>query len=205
MLFTSCAPTFSDLQSARTVGKNHIEATPLYSVSDYHEDKASYKMQNHIGIQTAYGITSRLDLRARYEYISQRDVTSPYHYSVIGFGPKFSLLENKIAFSLPIGCAFGNEIQTNWQAHPTLLFTLPVTTAKMEIELTLAPKYMITFTEDSEDYFAVNANAAFSTNLNRWAIRPEFGVLVNPGDPGFITHFSIALSVNFGREKETAK
>lgn len=101
----SCAPVFSELQSARTVGKNNFEETPSASTVFYSLGEGLESVQRHFGLQGAYGLWSRVDLRIRYEYISlPRDDGG---IGVIGIGSKFSLVEDKIAFHLPIGKAIG--------------------------------------------------------------------------------------------------
>lgn len=194
LLMQSCAPVFSDVQSARTAGDDCWEITPVFTNVNYTERGTVTGLQNHIGIHAAYGITPRIDVRIRYEYIWLKHENADLH--IIGMGPKFSLLENKIAFHLPFGFAVGKHLGNTLQVHPTLLFTFPL--VEENIEVTLAPKYLITACDDCEDVFAVNLSAALSTHLSRWAIRPEYGILFNPGYRGFVGQFSIGLSFSFG-------
>lgn len=197
VFFNSCAPVFSELQSARTVGKNKFEATPSYSSISYSEEGETGGIQNHIGTQAAYGISSKVDIRFRYEYIWFKDDEFKGGVHVVGIGPKVGLLENIIAFSLPIGRAFGDYTEDSWEMHPTMLFTLPA--VKEKLEITLAPKYLITFCEDCKDYIAVNLGLSLSSDVTKWTIRPEYGVLFIPGESGHFSHFSVGLSYVFGK------
>ena len=193
----NCAPVFSELQSARTVGKNRIELTPSYSSVNYHNEGDNDGLQNHIGLQAAYGITERIDIRARYERIWMKEGEIGDGVDILGIGPKFSLLDKKCAFYIPLGRALGEGSEDSWELHPTLLFTLPALNNK--IDLTFSPKYLITFCKDCDDLIAFNLGIALSTDLNIWAIRPEYGLLFDPGDSGHFAHFSIGFSKTFGK------
>lgn len=200
---TGCAPVFSELQSARTVGKNRVEITPSFSSVSFGEDGDNSGVQNHAGAQIAYGLTPKIDIRLRYEYIWLK-AAADEGVSIMGFGPKFSLWEDKIAFSLPVGkiiSDMGTDINgekpNTWQLHPTLLFTAPV--IKEKLDLNFSPKYLATLCTDCEDLVAVNFGLAFSSNLNKWAIRPEYGLLFSPAESGHYSHFSIGFSAAFGK------
>ena len=197
ILLYSCAPVFSELQSARTVGKNKIEFTPSLSSVHFSKNLDSEGVQNHIGIQTAYGITQKLDIRARYERFWLKEGDRQDGLSVVGIGPKVSLVENKIAFFIPIGKSFSEDILDTWGIHPTLLFTLPALRDK--IDLTLSPKYLWTFCDHCDDFIAVNLGVSLSTDLNKWAIRPEYGLLFNPGESGYFGQFSLGFSTVFSK------
>jgi hypothetical protein len=199
LILQGCAPVFSELQSARTVGDNRVEFTPSISTVDYTEDGEREGLQNHIGLQAAYGITDKIDIRARYERIWIKEEGIDEGVSVFGIGPKFSLLENKIALYIPIGRAFGDETEETWQIHPTLLLTYPAVEDKLDI--TLSPKYLITLCEGCEDLIAVNLGLSFGNDLKQWSIRPEYGILFNPGESGYFGQFSIGYSTTFGGNK----
>ena len=170
--FQNCAPVFSELQSARMVGKNKVEITPSYSSITISEDGESDGLQNHIGLQAAYGISEKLDIRARYELIWMKGSEISENVSILGIGPKFSAIQNWLAFYIPIGRAFGEDTNDSWQLHPTVLFTIPA--LKDKIDITISPKYLATLCKSCDDYIAINFGAAFSSNLNKWSIRPEY-------------------------------
>lgn len=199
VIFKSCVPVFSELQSARTVGKNRIEFTPSYSTVSFTSENNSAEVQKHVGIQTAYGFTPDFDFRIRYEYIWLSDNSSVKSgINVLGMGPKYCFVKDIFSFYLPVGFAFGTDINQSksWELHPTLLLSIPL--AKNKFEFTFSPKYLITLAEGNDDLLAVNFGAAFSDNLTKWAIRPEYGLLFNPGESGYYSHFSIGFSFSFG-------
>lgn len=197
LVLQSCAPVFSELQSARTVGQNHVEVTPSYTSTSVTSEGETAGIQNHLGIQVAYGITDFLDFRARYENIwAKGGGLFEGSISVIGFGPKVSIVENRVAFSLALGRALGEGSSETWQLHPTLLLTQPIIEDK--IEATLSPKYLITFCEGCDNLFAFNLGLSLSSDLEKWAIRPEYGILLPPGGGGFYSQFSLGISTTFG-------
>ncbi len=191
IFMSSCAPTFSELQSARTVGKGKLEITPSYSSVDYEGDS----IQDHYGIQTALGISEKADFRVRFEQISVEG-SEGVEASVLGFGPKFELIEGKTAVYFPVGFAFGDDIRTSksWQFHPTALATIPI---NENFEINPSGKMLIPLNQDDTDIsFAFNLGLGISSNLQKYAIRPEIGFLINPGEDGYYKHFSIGLSVS---------
>ena len=190
LVSSGCVTVFSDMQSARLVGKGKFEATPGYSsVSSNFEDEKG-KVQDEVGVQLAYGISEKIDIRFRYEYVEGT--------SIIGFGPKISLLKDRIALYTPLGFAVGEE--DTWEFQPTMLFTVPIVPSKLDFNPSL--KYIIPFCEECENLVAVNAGLAISNDISKWALRPEYGMLFNPGENGHYAHFSVGVSVNFSNLKK---
>lgn len=119
----SCAPVFSNLQSAKLVGKGNVEAAPHFtSTSHYSETE---HIQDHVGLQLGYGLSNRFDIIARYENISG---PSNGNANVFGIGPKMSIIKDRMAAYLPVGFAFGGDIDgmDQFQTQPSLIFTFPV-------------------------------------------------------------------------------
>jgi hypothetical protein len=198
----SCAPVFSDLQSARTVGHNRAEITGSYSSVNYAEDGESDDIQNHTGFQVAYGVSEKTDLRFRYERIWFKEGEFDDGVSIWGLGPKFSISPKKVAFYIPIGNAFGEDNNDNWQLQPTFLFTLPL--ANDNIDLTLAPKYILTFCDECSDALAFNLGASFG-QLDRWALRLEYGLMYSTQEfgEGHYSHLSFGASYTIGKRKNS--
>ncbi len=192
----SCAPPFSAVQSARTAGKGRVEVTPLFSTVFFSAEGETEHVQNDFGFQVAYGVGNMVDLQLRYEYIyvSIEDISASAN--VIGVGPKFGVYKEMIAFACPIGFAFGGDIEDigdTWQLHPTLLFTLPVGNS---FEFNPSSKILIPLGgEDQDVLLAFNLGAGISTDLRKWAVRPEVGFLVNPGEEGHFMQFSLGLTI----------
>jgi hypothetical protein len=185
---SACAPVFSDLQSAKLVGKGRVEATPSFSTVSASD---SGHVQDHAGLQLAAGVHDKIDVRVRYEHIWVEDEG----VDVLGFGPKIQLFKNYAALYVPVGFAFGGGIDSGetWQIHPTLLLTGQV---HPNVELNWSGKYLVPLTGDGgDDLLAFNIGLGLGPANGRWAIRPEFGWLLNPGDEGHFTQFSVGFSV----------
>lgn len=190
----SCAPLFSDMQSARLVGKNNVEITPGYSSVQFAREGQRESVGSFVGLQAGYGLSDKVDLRVRYEHYQYENEET----NVFAFGPKIGLVKDRIAFYLPVGFAFGGFVQessNSWQMHPTILFTLPIEPNKIEFNPSV--KHIVSFCNDCYNpLFAFNLGAGLSSDLSKWAIRPEYGLLYNLNEKGHYENFSIGLSLN---------
>jgi len=192
-LMWSCAPVFSDLQSARLVGKGNFEAAPHFTTTSSTSEGETEHVQNHFGLQGAYGISDGFEVRARYEHISVADDGG--NANVFGIGPKASLLKDRIAAYLPVGFAFGGDVDgiEEVEVQPTLLFTLPV---GRYVEINPSAKGII----GEEFYVAFNLGMGLSSNFNKYALRPEYGMLFNPGESGHFGQFSLGLTFRLSKD-----
>ncbi len=198
LLSSGCAPVFSELQSAKLVGEDEWEITPSVTEVQYSNDGESDEVQTHVGFQAAYGLRGDIDLRIRYERITvDMGESDSWACNILAFGPKFETSKDKSAFYVPVGFAYGeniDDISKTWEIHPTLLFTLPLGD---QVEFNPSAKALIALNRENSDVrYAVNLGAGLSTNLDSWAIRPEIGFLFNPGSEGHFIHFSIGLTLH---------
>lgn len=168
----SCAPVFSEMQSAKLVDQGNYEVTPGFTAVDVDGSD-----QTEMGFQAAYGLSDAADIRLRYVYAKFDDAELKYH--VIGAGPKFRIIEDRMAFYVPVGFAFGQDVKESETVaiHPTLLFTMM---AGQYVEINPSVKYLYPFDSDSNDLAAFNIGIGFSTDYSRYVIRPEYGWLFDP-------------------------
>ena len=193
VLLAGCAAPFSDLQSAKTVGKAKAEITPSFSAI-YIDDTDTEHVQNHLGIQAAFGMSDSVDFRMRFERITL-DKDGDNLFNVLAFGPKIGIVEDTVALNLPVGFALSDSTDSSetWQFHPTLLFTL---LSESNFELNTSAKALIPLKNDEIDTLvAFNIGMGISGDMEKWAIRPELGFLLNPGEDGHFMHLSIGLAV----------
>jgi len=195
-------PPFSELQSAKLAGRGRVELTPHGSmIVSSHEGETDH-VQNNFGAQAALGVANFMDLRLRYEYLHHPDSGGDYEDGfsghVLGFGPKFSLVKDRLAVSLPVGFAFGEglDIEETWQFHPTVLITFPVSNG---FEINTSAKALIPLRGEQNTLYAANLGLGFSPDLRRWAVRPEVGILFDTDGDGFYLHFSLGLTYAFGK------
>ena len=202
-VLNSCAPVFSDLQSARTAGKGRVEVTPSYSRVSIHSEGSTEALRDHFGLQAAYGITRKIDLRIRYEYIGftdkeMRDELGPFH--IWGLGPKVNVITDMLSFYVPIGGILNSEEAdgSNMELQPTVLFTYPM--FNNILDLNLSAKYLIFLSGDNDQsWIAVNFGIALGRDVTNLAIRPEYGILFSPGEDGSYRHFSVGITKYFGK------
>jgi hypothetical protein len=188
---SGCAPVFSEFQSAKLLGPGRQEVTPTVSTVSASGDGGSEHVQNELGVAFGVGVLDRLDLRARYVLVEG--------ISVVGFGPKFSLVKDKVALAVPVGFAFGEDVDSgsSWEVHPTLLLTAPL---DPRVELNASVKGLFPLSGDGDPLVAVNLGAGFG-NLEKWVLRPEVGFLFDPGESGHFTHFGLAITFYLGNRK----
>ena len=133
--FNVKAQVFSELQSARMAGMQNVEFIPMISTVNWNNKDNSDFLQNEIGLQTVFGLSKSFDLGLRCHglWIEGSDYSD---FQVeLAIAPKYTLVENRISFSLPVHFVFGVQL------HPTVFLTVPVIPEKMEV--TLSPKYIL--------------------------------------------------------------
>jgi hypothetical protein len=193
-----CTAPFSDFQSTHMAGKGQVEVTPSFATVGY----AGAQVQHQFGTQFSLGVSDRLDVRARYEgvWIDGSDID---HIDVVGFGPKISLHPDQAALYLPVGFAFGNDIESSktWEAHPTLIAT-HVVNRLYEVNVTM--KMLISLNDENfNTRIAANLGFGIGPDVMKYVIRPEAGVLFHTsgGDP--IYQFGIGLSMATTKRKRS--
>jgi hypothetical protein len=187
----ACAPIFSD---ARMVGKGRTEITPGLSGTGITAEGESEHVTNNFGVQALVGVHERVDLGVG--YLRSQVVDEDVGVNILEFGPKFSLVRDRVAFALPIGFLFGEDVDTadSWHFYPTALFTVP---AGNWVDINPAVRVLIPTCDDCEVLLGFNLGAGIKAG-GRTLLRPEFGVLVNPGEDGVVWHFGFAVSIRAG-------
>ena len=206
VLFPGCAPVFSEMQSAKLIGPGHVEITSSFSSVSISSEGESEHIQNQFGVQAGLGVNRIMDFRLRYEHISVDmevlagglnsfglGIPESFGVNILGFGPKFSLVKDWVAIFVPVGFAFGEDLEVSdtWQIHPTLLLTLPIS---KYIEFNSSAKALIPFQSGQETLVAFNLGIGISPNLEKWVIRTEIGFLYNPGESGHFMHLSVGYT-----------
>lgn len=181
-LFVRCAPVAYELQSARTAGKDQLEITPSYTQVLDLETKTSPEKgavstpasARALGIQAAYGLSEKCDLRFR----SVHFYSPVSHKTVFSAGIKVSLLKERMAAYFPIWFVDFRPAQF----QPTLLVSFPL--VKNKVELNPSGKVLLTLAGVNPMtglLVAANLGFAVSTNLSRWELRPEYSLIHQRG------------------------
>lgn len=193
LLAAGCVPYLADQQSARLLSVGDVELTPSFSYVSFSADGENEHIQDQFGIRAGYGLSGTAEVRATVERISlagDRDA-----FTMVGMGVKFGLAPDRLALYVPIGAVFGEDLETSetWTVAPTLLATLR---GGPNFELTPSLKAIYPFaSEDPELFVGFHLGAGISTNLDRWALRPEVGMVKNPGDEGTTWGLTIGFSI----------
>ena len=200
LLIVGCAPiTFSNLQSAKMTRKGKFEFTPSFSTSIN---------TNSFGLQTSYGLNNKYNFRLRLERIMidfdefESDSSNFIDMSIfnfkanithLSFGIKYQLLKNKSAIYIPISFTkIDNDIEIIKQIEPTYIHTFSF----KYLEINPSIKALIPLDSNTKDYLlAYNLGFGISSNLSKWVIRHEVGILTSPLEGGGIPHMSIGLSL----------
>jgi hypothetical protein len=133
-------------------------------------------------------------MRARYERIWVDD-TDGNAVEVFGFGPKISMHQDQAAFYLPVGFAFGKDVETpeTWEAHPTILTTYSVNPG-FEVNISMKAMLALAAEDGFHTRFAVNMGFGIGPENLSYTFRPEAGVMfyTSGGNPFY--HLGVGVS-----------
>jgi hypothetical protein len=200
--FTSCmtvAPVNQHYERAATLGKGNIEASG--SISGYVADDKP--INKNYGFRVGYGISDKVDVKLRYEKRIPFD-TSIHNSDYISIVPKFSIRENKVSLLAPISRYQtrhrfdGKTIdEVSYSFAPQVIRTY--TNAKNSFDFSVSTKAEFLFHNWAEDefYLGFNMGAGVSTNLDKWAIRPEVGYQVRPFQGNYAWSYGVGLQFSF--------
>ena len=187
----ACTPPFSELQSARLVGVGHREVTAGYNTVNAGYSGQNAHVQNEVSAQAAFGVAANTDIRARYDHIA----TANGSFHALSAGPKFGLVKDAVSLYLPVGIGWGGEMESarTLVLNPTLLASSRL---DQHAELTGSMKYYWWMHNTNEPkLFAWNLGLGLSSDLDRWALRPEVGLLRDVKDSGHNAQFSLGLTI----------
>ena len=198
ILLSSCvAPINSSFETARLLEPGDIEVTGAYDRYSYGGDGESELANNNLTARAGIGVTDWMDVKLRYTRLMppSDDFEESMGVNYMDVAPKFGIVPDYFAISLPIGCYF--EGGAEWVTSPKLLFTYP---HKSNIfDATLGAKADIFFSGDT--YLGFTFGMGFSSDVEQWAVRPEIGYLIDPGESGHVFSWGVGLVYNFRKVK----
>jgi len=191
-------PINSSFESARTIEPGDVEITGGYDRYSSGADGESDFVNSNITVRAGVGLTDRMDMKLRYTRLMPADVDGDEGAGVNYFhiAPKFSFIPKYLAFSLPVGAYFGGG--SSWVTSPKLLGTYPHKSNKFDA--TLGFKADVFF-RDWETYLGFTLGMGFSKDLDKWAIRPEIGYMIDPGETGHSFSWGLGLVYVFQGNK----
>lgn len=215
ILGVGCAPAFSEFQGAEVVGKGNIEVTPYYSTVSMDEEdpfisKSGEAIQTHLGIQLAYGLSDKIDIRAKYEKITPT-IDFGISGTVMSLGLKYKLLSKdsyifslyapisrislSMSLDLPDEPSEDDDSSNNINIfEPTMLLTVPIKTPFGIFDINPSLKMLIPLDDDApENSLVLNLGGGY--NFKSFIIRPEFGILLMEDEK--YQHFGIGATYKF--------
>lgn len=188
-LFASCvAPLNTSYESARMLGKGETELTGSYTHYTVSSEGESDAINNNYGVRLGFGFNDIFNLKLRYERLAPTsEDASGVNY--IDIAPKFQIVKGKIAGTLPLGLYFDGD-DSEFVLSPKFIFTYP---ANDKFEVSLATKADIFPGDVDNVYLGFNLGLGISSDLNRWAIRPEAGLMIDPGESGAYWAFGVGI------------
>ncbi len=199
LCFTSCVAPYGDLQTAETLDEGELEVGANYANYSADPDQQNAQ-QEQLGLQVAYGLRERLDVRLSYSYLFSAIGGEESH--ILGIGPKYEIIKDKFSVYWPVGTAL--DLEGFWQMHPTLLYTVPVVADRFSV--TASPKYLWSLDNNTNDAFAANFILEYRTKNDRFAVRGNIGWLYGESEEksfdflnrqytvGFISKFGLGVS-----------
>lgn len=206
------APLNLSYDSARTLDKGQIELQGAYSRYYAPNDSLpSTLINSNWGFSLGYGVTNRYTLKLRYEYISPssifknvfdtKDYNNLFSLSYIEINNKLRLVKENLAISLPIGAYFYNRSALKGGFGSMMSFDprlyISFFRSTNVFELSIVPKLHVLFGSGGGAFYpGVSLGMGFSSDLNKWAIRPELGY------DSFLS-FGVGANINFNTTKKT--
>lgn len=174
------APVNLTYESARTLGKGQVDIQGNYGRYYYAERYGGLTNENY-GAKVGYGITDNYTLKLRYEHIA---APNQQWFTDI-FGTTYPLqiqmdyleIESKIHFSdtrgaVGIPIAYYTNLQI-FSFDPRYYFTY--SNRNNTLEASIIPKVHLLFAKNIAFMPGVSLGFGVSSNLDRWAFRPEVG------------------------------
>jgi hypothetical protein len=203
ILFFSCAfaPINNQYEKAGTLKEGNAEFSGSFTGYGIAGAGGSLSTNNNFGFRAGYGLTDKFDLKLRYEHLittnsfedefSDGEVKGTNYFSLV---PKFSLVPNKLALFVPLShYSFKEEIDGKESKGsmnsiaPQILYT--ITNSKNKIDFSFGMKADYLFGDDGGGVlFGTTVGAGFSSDLNKWAIRPEVGAMFTGGAAAFVSY-----------------
>ena len=200
-LMTGCY-SFALHQTAQRLAPGQTSITPGISRQafisgddwDYHDGFWTVDLQIRHGLEK-YEIGGR---------ISRINLQDGYHF--VSLAPKISLVEDRLAFLLPIGVFFNGpfpgddvdiDVAESLQIHPSLIATIPL--GRSETELNLGLKSIILLDSPADYLTGINLGLRLTPDEETpgHAVHPEIGLFTTP-DGHYYFYFGTALAFAFG-------
>ncbi len=202
----SCAfaPINNQYEKAGTSKKGNVELTGNFTSYNIAGGGEFANSNNNYGFRAGYGISDKFDIKIRYEHLApgsgfeEDDFGSGIKgINYISLVPKFALKPEKLSLLVPISHYSYKETidgrETTGQFNsiaPQLIYT--ITNLKNKADFSFGAKADYLFCSDGGSILLGGTiGAGFSSDLKKWAVRPEVGAIFLGG--GAIVSYGIGL------------
>lgn len=144
---------------------------------------------NALGAGFGFGASDKVNLKFRYARLFSEEFDNGIN--LVSFAPKFALVQNKVSATLPLSVLFA-EGESIWAISPGFQFSAGKSS---KAEFTGGVRGDIPFSDEIDGILlSLTVGGGFSSNLDRWAIRPELGLLFST--EGSSPVFTLGIGAN---------
>ncbi len=192
-------PLNNHYEIAGTLKKGNVELSGHLTRYDVHHYGRKERTHDNFGFRAGIGLTERFDLKLRYEKMQftknfDHRITRADYFSLV---PKLALVPERLSLLIPVSTFRVQSVADNFHytnrvssIAPQLIYTY--TNSRKTFDISFASKidYLFELDDDSESntFFGMTLGAGFSTDLSKWAIRPEIGLASELDDAKFISY-----------------
>ncbi|HQK67618.1 MAG: hypothetical protein GT600_05735 [Bacteroidales bacterium] len=181
------APLNSVFENATLPSKHELQVKA--SASTYYgpdfdlgeeDSKSLIHYNDNLGLALRFGFTDKFNLGLRYEHLFIRnefelfDDNEPYRGKLNYFelSSKINLKKDKMALDIPVGL-YDYEGEFIFAIDPRYIVTFR---KSQKLEINLFPKIHIFIGDGIQFNPAIGAGLGLSSDLDKWAFRPEIGL-----------------------------
>lgn len=192
-------PLNNHYEKAGTLKKGNVELSGHLTRYDVHHYGRQERSHDNYGFRAGIGLTERFDLKLRYEKMQftknfDHRITRADYFSLV---PKFALVPERLSFLVPVSTFRVQSKSDNYRyinrvssIAPQLIYTYTNSRKTFDISFASKVDYLFEVDDDSESntFFGMTLGAGFSTDLSKWAIRPEIGLSTELADAKFFSY-----------------
>ena len=177
MVASGCVSSY---QTARIVdpGKTRVSTAASHVQIDEGSDDSDGL--EAVDLLVDHGIGRQVEVGLRYTNYAAGSGGA----NVLTIGPKFALVKDRIAFTIPVGVVWTNDDGDGgadigvYVLHPSVIGSAPISPNS---ELSGSLGFLVVVPDegdsDSETYFGGSVGIRMSTDLDAWAFHPEIGFM----------------------------
>jgi hypothetical protein len=210
----SCAfvPVNNQYEKAGTLQKGNMELSGNFCGNSVTGGGNSEDINNNLGFRIGYGLSDKFDLKLRYERLmptkaSEEDFNGANYFSIV---PKIALIPGSMSLLIPISRYSFKENFSDVESKetlnsiaPQLLYTITGTKKKTDFTFGFKADFLFGGGGDEDGGAAlipgITLGAGFSSDLTRWAIRPELGASFLGG--GAFLNYGVGVQYIISRKK----